>query len=146
MRTTRQREAVREAVRRLGCHPSADAVYEEVRKSVSGISLGTVYRNLRLLSEAGEIAALDVAGSACRYDACVAEHYHFRCEKCGELIDVTVPIDPDLDHKVQQLTGLDVRCHVLEFRGLCDRCQDNVSRDSGRRDEGEVAFTGQSAT
>ena len=139
MRTTKQREAVREAVRRLGCHPSADAVYEEVRKEMPGISLGTVYRNLRLLSEAGELATLDVAGSASRYDACTHEHYHFRCEKCGRLLDVNAPVDPDLDRRVQESTGLSVRCHVLEFRGLCENCQQDESRRRGRRETEQVA-------
>lgn len=129
MRTTKQRQAVKEVVKRLGCHPSADAVYEEVRKDMPGISLGTVYRNLRLLSEAGEISSVDGAGNATRYDACVDEHYHFRCEKCGRLIDVNVPVDLELDRKVKESTGLDVRCHVLEFRGLCGACQAAESRN-----------------
>ena len=144
MRITKQREAVKEAVHRLGCHPSADAVYEEVRKSMPGISLGTVYRNLRLLSEAGELVALDGAGTACRYDACVSDHYHFRCERCGKLIDVMVPVDPDLDHRVQEATGLSVRCHVIEFRGLCDACQ-RLAEKRGSRERNEAAVgTGRS--
>mgnify|MGYP002396488182 CR=1 FL=1 len=144
MRTSKQREAVKEAVNRLGCHPSADAVYEEVRKIMPGISLGTVYRNLRLLSETGELVALDVAGTACRYDACVDDHYHFRCERCGKLVDVIVSIDPDLDLRVEQTTGLRVRCHVVEFRGLCKACQ-RLSDKRGRSKTDEaMAGTGRS--
>jgi len=132
MRITRQRQAVKDAVHRLGCHPSADAVYEEVRRNMPGISLGTVYRNLRLLSEAGEISAMEGAGSATRYDACIDEHYHFRCDRCGKVIDVRVPVDPALDQQVRQLTGLHVRCHVLEFRGLCATCQQMASGSTGQ--------------
>jgi Fe2+ or Zn2+ uptake regulation protein len=136
---------VKEAVYRLGCHPSADTVYEEVRKAMPGISLGTVYRNLRLLSEAGEIAAVDGAGAACRYDACVDDHYHFRCERCGSLIDVNLPIDHNLDTRVQQLTGLSVRCHVIEFRGLCDACQRTRASNSAGQNDDEMVSPGQFA-
>ena len=132
MRTTKQKQAVKDAVGRLGCHPSADAVYEEVRKDMPGISLGTVYRNLRLLSEAGEISAMDGAGSATRYDACMDEHYHFRCDRCGKVVDVSVPVDPELDRKVRALTGLQVRCHVLEFRGLCATCRQTTPAGIGQ--------------
>ena len=99
-----------------------------------------------MLSEAGEIAMVDGAGSAVRYDACVEEHYHFRCERCGQLIDVSVPIDPDLDLRVQQATGLSVRCHVIEFRGLCDKCPQGAERKRAHLEADEMAVTGRSAT
>ena len=139
MRTTRQRIAIKDAVCRLGCHPSADAVYEEVRKTIPGISLGTVYRNLRLLSDAGEIVALDGAGTACRYDGFVQDHYHFRCERCGHVIDVMAPVDPELDERVREAPGLMIRSHVIEFRGLCDACRNlGEGRADVEKDEAAI--------
>ena len=113
MRSTKQRQAVRDAVHRLGCHPSADAVYEEVRKDMPGISLGTVYRNLRLLSEAGEISAMDGAGSATRYDGCMDEHYHFRCDRCG-VVPFAVTIEHHSGSKAGDFKGV--------IRGECAEC------------------------
>ena len=141
MRSTKQRQAVKEAVCRLGSHPSADAVYEEVRREIPGISLGTVYRNLRLLLEAGEIGLIDSAGAASRYDASTQEHYHFRCERCGRLLDVDIPIEHGLDRTVEKMTGLRVRCHVMEFRGLCYDCQieTNQGKPAKEREESAAA-------
>ena len=134
MRSTKQRQAVKDAVCRLGSHPCADAVYEEVRREMPGISLGTVYRNLRLLIEAGEIGVIDSAGAASCYDASAHEHYHFRCERCGRLLDVNVPVDHGLDRTVEEMTGLRVRCHVMEFRGLCFDCQIETNQPKPSRD------------
>lgn len=123
MRTSRQREAVLRVIRKTVCHPTAEWVYGEVKREIPGISLGTVYRNLRLLTESGDLSSFEGAGGVSRYDACTSSHYHFRCEQCGALIDVEEPVDQELDRRVAVRTGLEVRCHVLEFRGRCRACQ-----------------------
>ena len=123
MRTSRQREAILRVLRSTVCHPTADWVYGEVKREIPGISLGTVYRNLRLLTETGEVRSYESTGGVSRYDGCAAPHYHFRCERCGALIDIEEPVNEDLDRRVAVRTGLHIRCHVLEFRGLCGGCQ-----------------------
>jgi len=123
MRYSRQREAVLFVVRNTTCHPTADTVYAQVRKYIPGISLGTVYRNLRLLVEAGELRVLEGPGGVSRYDGCTDGHYHFRCDVCGQVLDIDEPIDMDLDDRVAARTGLQIRCHSLEFRGVCTECQ-----------------------
>ncbi len=123
MRHSRQREAILTAVRGTTCHPTADAVYAEVRTQIPGISLGTVYRNLRVLVEAGELLAIEGGGGLSRYDGCTDSHYHFRCDVCGRVIDVGEPVDAGLDERVTARTGLAIRCHSLEFRGVCSECQ-----------------------
>lgn len=123
MRHSRQREAILAAVRGTTCHPTADAVYAEVRTRIPGISLGTVYRNLRVLVEAGELLAIEGGGGLSRYDGCAESHYHFRCDVCGRVIDVDEPVDAGLDERVSTRTGLAIRCHSLEFRGVCSECQ-----------------------
>jgi len=123
MRHSRQREAILAAVRGTTCHPTADAVYAEVRTQIPGISLGTVYRNLRVLVEAGELVTIEGAGGLSRFDGCTDSHYHFRCDVCGRVIDVDEPVDEGLDVRVSARTGLAIRCHSLEFRGVCSGCQ-----------------------
>ena len=122
-RKTKQKEAILEVLRGTNSHPTADWVYNEVRKDIPNISLGTVYRNLRMLREGGEILELDLCGTLARFDARRDNHYHFRCEKCGRVFDVDMPVDEEMDRKATQNTGFKISCHRLEFRGICRECQ-----------------------
>ena len=122
-RKTRQKEAILEVLRGTNSHPTADWVYNEVRKGIPNISLGTVYRNLRMLRESGEILELDLCGTLARFDARKDNHYHFRCEKCGRVFDVDMPVDEEIDSMATQKTGFKVSYHRLEFRGVCKDCQ-----------------------
>jgi len=114
-------------LRRTTSHPTADWVYEQVRKEIPNISLGTVYRNLRLLTQEGKILGLDLAGGLCRFDANTQNHYHFRCDLCGRIFDLDEPVDGALDDRVAKRTGFKIRQHHLEFRGLCLDCQRGVT-------------------
>jgi Fe2+ or Zn2+ uptake regulation protein len=125
MRRTRQKEAILEVLRGANSHPTADWIYNEVRKEIPNISLGTVYRNLRLLCESGEISELDLCGTLTRFDVRQDNHYHFRCEKCGLVFDVDLPVDAEMDRRAAQKTGFKVSYHRLEFRGVCESCQES---------------------
>lgn len=122
-RRTKQKEAILGALRSTTSHPTANWVYEQVRKEIPNISLGTVYRNLRLLTQEGEILELDLAGGLSRFDANTTDHYHFRCDLCGRVFDLDEPVDRDINNKVANKTEFAVRQHRLEFRGLCLDCQ-----------------------
>lgn len=130
MRNSRQREAILRVVRGTDQHPTAEWVYSEVKRIIPEVSLGTVYRNLRLLSEAGEVWAYQEGGGVCRYDGCTSSHYHFRCDRCGAVIDIDEPVDVDINRRVAERTGLQIRCHVLEFRGVCRQCQQAAGNSS----------------
>ncbi len=123
-------------VKRTECHPTADWVYREARKQMPGLSLGTVYRNLKVLCDLGEVRSYEGAGGVSRYDGCVTTHHHFRCDRCGQMQDVEAPVDFDLDRKIADHTGLDIRDHMLEFRGLCDGCRRDSARGGTRGDTG----------
>ncbi len=115
-RETRQRGAILQVLRRADSHPTADLIYDEVRKIIPNVSKGTVYRNLKILRETGEISELNLNGKQ-------DNHYHFRCEKCGRVFDVDEPVNNELDKRVAQRTGFKISYHQLEFRGLCKDCQ-----------------------
>ncbi len=123
MRKTKQKEAILEVLRGTNSHPTADWIYSEVKKEMPNISLGTVYRNLRLLCESGEISELDLCGTLARFDARQDNHYHFRCERCGLVFDVDLPVDAQMDRKAAQKAGFEVSYHRLEFRGVCESCR-----------------------
>ena len=124
MRKTKQKEAVLRILRGTTSHPAADWIYNEVRKEIPNISLGTVYRNLRLLCQEGEILQLGLCGTSGRFDGRVDNHYHFRCENCGRVFDVDEPVDKEINKRVARTTGFKISCHRLEFRGVCRECQE----------------------
>ena len=122
-RESKQREVILNLLRNSNTHPTADWIYDEVRKVLPKISKGTVYRNLNILQDMGEISALSLSGTATRYEGRQENHYHFRCEKCGKVFDLDEPVNKQLNDKVAKRTGFRVSYHRLEFRGLCKDCQ-----------------------
>jgi Fur family peroxide stress response transcriptional regulator len=122
-RETKQREAILKVLKNNRTHPTADWIYEEVKKGIPNISKGTVYRNLQVLQEAGDVSELNLNGTLSRYEAKRESHYHFRCEKCGRVFDLDEPADKELDSKVAKRTGFIVSHHQTEFRGFCKNCQ-----------------------
>ena len=117
MRYSRQREAVYNVVCSTKCHPDASYVYEQVRKVIPNISLGTVYRNLTELCEDGRLVRVSVEGSAERFDAFVAPHVHHVCPTCGSVTDI--PMDQvTISHNVK---GVDH--YQITFYGECENCR-----------------------
>ena len=123
LRMTRQRRAILEALRRLESHPTGDEVYRAARRRLPHISLGTVYRNLELLSARGIIRKLDFAGAQRRFEAEPEMHDHLRCLSCGRLDDVTVKPRISDASLGRQLRGYEVLGHHLEVVGLCPECR-----------------------
>ncbi|MGB2822467.1 MAG: transcriptional repressor [Phycisphaerae bacterium] len=122
LRMTRQRRVIMEKFRTPGRHLTAADVYASVRGEVPNISLGTVYRNLEVLSQAGLIRKLYLGGGQRQYDGGLHRHYHIRCVRCGEVSDVSADLLPDLD-KAARGCGFEVLGHQLRFEGVCRACQ-----------------------
>jgi len=120
--SSKQQKAILAVLRETTCHPSADWIYEEVRKEIPNISLGTVYRNLNVLKENGIILELRLAGASSRYDANCEDHYHFRCIRCGRISDVDEPVNYALEEMVAGNTDFKILGHRLEFYGFCPDC------------------------
>jgi Fur family transcriptional regulator, peroxide stress response regulator len=118
-----QRDTILRVVMNTTTHPGADWVYDQVRKEIPKISMGTVYRNLKILAQSGEIMELDVPGSLSRFDGNNCNHYHFRCEKCGYIFDLDETVDCSIERKIAKKTGFKIKRHYLEFIGLCCSCQ-----------------------
>jgi Fur family transcriptional regulator, peroxide stress response regulator len=119
---TRQRDLILSILKETHSHPPADWIYEEARKSIPKISKGTVYRNLVILLERGEIEELKLSGTISRYEAKHPVHYHFRCDNCGKVVDVSVPVVQNLNNDAGKATGCKVTGHKLEFHGYCKNC------------------------
>ena len=124
LKRTKQKEAILSILKSTTSHPTADWIYEQVKKEIPNISLGTVYRNLKLLRESGEILEIDLSGASSKFNGKAENHYHFRCDKCGRVFDVDEQVDRELDKRVAKKTGFKISQHRIEFRGLCRDCQE----------------------
>ncbi len=119
---SRQREAVREYLKSTYEHPTAEIVYENLRKTNPKISLGTVYRNLTFLVEQGEAIKVIGADGYDHFDAKTTPHYHFICRKCNSIIDMDMPILPTLNKKAMEHFGGTIDSHELTYFGICEKC------------------------
>lgn len=125
-RNTIQRSLVLDAVNRLQCHATAEDIYDEIVRDHPNISRGTVYRNLKQLSEAGEIRKLEVPGGTDRYDHLTHNHYHARCLKCGKVFDVDMDYIENLASSVKDTHGFAISGHDIMFKGLCPKCKEKT--------------------
>ncbi len=128
---TNQRRVIIEELKKLKTHPTADELYSIVRRKLPQISLGTVYRNLDVLSEAGKIWKLELGGKQRRFDGNIKLHHHLRCVECGCVEDLELedmePVEEILARKVDGR----IKGWSLEFQGLCEKC----GEESQERDE-----------
>jgi Fur family peroxide stress response transcriptional regulator len=121
-----QRERILQLLQGTGIHPTAGWVYDRLKKEFPNLSMGTVYRNLNILVEQGKVRRIDFGSTFDRYDANISQHYHFICERCGSITDLYIPIDQELNHRVNKATNFETRRHRIEFFGLCDRCREET--------------------
>lgn len=124
MNYSRQREIILNYLRSTKSHPTAETVYQNILTETPNISLGTVYRNLTLLTEIGEIRKISTLGRPDRYDGNPAPHYHFICVDCGAVLDLDLETD-SLNHinllAAHNFSGT-VEGHVAHFYGKCANC------------------------
>lgn len=85
-RFSKKRQEIKNSLMKRCDHPTAEAIYEDVKKIYPSISLGTVYRNLGELADSGEILRFSINGTE-RFDGCVEKHFHLVCRSCGGIFD-----------------------------------------------------------
>jgi Fur family ferric uptake transcriptional regulator len=125
---TLQREVILEETKKVSYHPTADEIYERVKKRLPRISLGTIYRNLEILASQGMIQKVEIgAGTQKRFDGNTQPHYHIRCIHCGALEDVWIQPLPIPEEVFQDPKGYEIWGLELEFTGLCPKCRKSSS-------------------
>lgn len=122
MRITTQRQIILEELGKVKSHPTANEVYDMVRKRLPRIGLGTVYRNLELMADSGIILKLEVGGTQKRFDATVEPHYHVRCSSCGRVDDIDIEVQEQIDQAAAEASNYKVLGHHIEFTGICPSC------------------------
>ncbi|MBS3162769.1 transcriptional repressor [Candidatus Woesearchaeota archaeon] len=113
-RTTLQKVKILEYLQSVYTHPTAEVVYEYVKKEIPMISLGTVYRNLNALADDNEIIRLEVNGEF-RYDANNCGHVHLICTKCSSIEDKAL-------REKFTFGKFNVHCYSLIVKGTCEKC------------------------
>ena len=129
LKYSRQRESIKHFLAETKDHPTADAVYMHVKKEFPNISLGTVYRNLNLLTDIGEAVKIATPDGGDRFDGRVEPHNHFLCKKCGRLLDLD--LDMTRLNEVNQLAadnfdGIIESSSTLFYR----ECSDCIKKSS----------------
>lgn len=124
---SRQREAIKSFLLTRKDHPTAEVVFTEIRKEYPNISLGTVYRNLSLLTELGEIQKLSCGDDKEHYDADISVHSHFICRNCHAVIDLDMDNLNFINSLAQaNFTGM-IEGHCVHFFGLCPKCLEKMN-------------------
>lgn len=119
---TEQRRIVYDIVMNACNHPTAEQIFLEAKRIKPDIAMGTVYRNLGILSENGQILHIPILNGPDRYDKTLSPHEHMLCLSCGQVVDADIG---DLTGLLAQQSGLDIRSYELNLRGICPECKGN---------------------
>ena len=119
MRYSKQRELITDIIKGRKDHPTADMIYASARDAEPNISLGTVYRNLKLLADDGVIITLETQDKKLHYDGDTSRHSHFIYSNCGKIIDLfKAAKKPD---EIEEL-GLALTGEKCIYYGRCTDC------------------------
>ena len=122
LKYSRQRQAVWDFMKNRTDHPSAETVYVQLRKSFPNISLGTVYRNLLVLKDVGQLATVEAGDGILHFDPRTARHDHLVCDACGCIFDIDRAQDDTLLEMVSQVFPGKVSGYSILYRGICPAC------------------------
>lgn len=123
MRYSHQRESIYQTVLGSAEHPTADMVYQSLHGENPKLSLGTVYRNLNQLADAGRLKKIPMPDGSCRYDKTTGAHSHIVCERCGRVSDVLLPALTELSEAIERETAYTLTSYDVVMRGICGGCR-----------------------
>lgn len=122
LKHSKQRDSIKAFLATRKDHPTADVVYRNVRLSFPNISLGTVYRNLTLLADLGEIIRIRVGDGVDHFDYDTSPHYHFICSECGAVADLDLPFSRQITEAAKESFDGEIEGQVTYFYGRCNNC------------------------
>ena len=123
LKITPQRSLIFEELSKAKDHPTADAIYKRVRKSLSNISFDTVYRTLLSFTEIGLVNLVEGYGEQKRFEPNLQQHHHFRCMKCHTIYDFEYDAYNDIAvPEAVQKQGVIINKRVV-LEGICSKCK-----------------------
>ncbi len=130
LKYSKQRESILTFLATRTDHPTADVVYENIRQIYPNISLGTVYRNLSLLSERGDILKISCGDVSDHFDGSTYPHYHFICRECHSVIDLDMDNIDFINTLASTRFNGKIEGSSTYFYGLCENCQKAIVDES----------------
>ena len=127
-RYSKQRELILSSLKQRTDHPTAEKLYMDLKSEMPDLGIATVYRNLSVLCESGDISKIKLGQGSDRYDGKIEPHIHFMCSKCSEIIDIELndelmqSIDNDINMKLEKLEAKIEVCSINTF-GRCSNCK-----------------------
>jgi Fur family peroxide stress response transcriptional regulator len=128
-RYSRQRQAILEAVKSSRAHPTAEMVHQAIRAEMPSVSLGTVYRNLKVLSASGEIKPLYGDANNLHYDGRCDDHPHLVCTHCHQVYDMPDAWLERLGPLDEVSTQHEIDFVDITFYGVCEHCRTNKTKE-----------------
>ena len=122
IKRSKQRELIYDNLCNRYDHPTAEMLFEDLRKIRTNLSLGTVYRNLSLLVEIGQIQKISTEYGPDRFDGNAKPHLHFVCKNCGCVMDFPMEDDGELIMKASQSFAGTIESVNIQFVGICPDC------------------------
>lgn len=123
MKFSKQRELILNAVKDNTIHPTADFIYDYLKKDNPNLSLGTVYRNLSQLINHGYIQKVSIPGFPDRFDANVVEHNHIICDVCGNIQDIHSDILKNIPATLSNELNIEITSCTIILHGICKNCK-----------------------
>ena len=121
-RQTRQRDMVFDTIVRAAGPLTVRQIHERAGREVDSLGIATVYRTLKLLTEAGQLRTVLMPDGETRYEpADRGHHHHFHCRVCDEVFDLDVcPVT--IPRKSNFAGGYRVEHHEVTLHGVCPSC------------------------
>ena len=123
LKHSKQRDAIYSLLASVKTHPTAEWLFTELKKEYPNLSLATVYRNVNLLCDTGDIIKLDIGDGSEHFDATVQPHSHFICKNCNSVTDLLLPSADNLNNEAEHLNDVLVEGSSIVFSGLCQTCK-----------------------
>jgi Fe2+ or Zn2+ uptake regulation protein/predicted transcriptional regulator len=132
LRMTHQREIILDELNKSQTHPTADELYESLKRKLPRISLATVYRNLEILSGVGLIKKLEISGRQKRFEGVQEQHNHVFCTQCQRVDNIPTPISQTPYFGPMQEQGYRITGCRIEFFGICQKCQKKTEHNTDK--------------
>lgn len=120
---TAQKRIILEELKKTKSHPTADELYQIVKKRLPEISMGTVYRNLELITNSGQAQVISNGGRKKRYDGNPHRHFHIKCTECGRVDDLPEELLEVIKEDINFNCDYKVTGYSLFFYGICPNCK-----------------------
>ena len=124
IRITHQRLKVLEYLSNSKDHPTAEQIYNALKKEVPSLSKTTIYNTLNYLSDMNIIKVLKIGDNEAHFDAVKERHGHFKCSSCNKIYDFDIDID-SID--IKGLDDFKINEKSIYFKGICSRCLSNIN-------------------